>query len=125
MLHWLVIILGILLAVFQIFYAFIIISNLIENTGYTIPSIIIGIVHAGLPAAFVFFAYQCLLRKAEQYGLLKALLGIIICTVIYFFIISIWNKIVLGETPEMWKIVLLTAAQAAVSCLFISGFLFL
>lgn len=125
MLHWFAIVLGILFAAFQIFYAFIIINNLIENTGYTIPSIIIGIFHAGLPAAFVFFAYQCLLRKAAQYGLPKALLGVIACAVGYFFIVSIWNKIVLGETPEMWKIVLLTAAQAIVSCIFIGGFLYL
>ncbi len=125
MLHWLAVILGVLFAVFQIFYAFIIISNLIENTGYTIPSVIIGILHAGLPAAFVFFAYQALLRKAAQYGLLKALLGIIACAVVYLLIVSIWNRIVLGDTPEMWKIVLLTAAQAVVSCLFIYAFLFL
>lgn len=124
MLHWIAIILGIIFTLFQLFYAFIIIFSLIENTGYKILSVVFGICHAISPVLFVFFGYQCLLRKIVQYGVLKAGIGITVCLVIYFFVVSIWNRIVLGETPETWKISLLTIAQVIVSAIFIYGFLY-
>lgn len=124
MLHWIAIILGIIFALFQLFYAFIIICSLIENTGYKILSVVFGICHAISPVLFVFFGYQCLLRKIAQYGVLKAGIGIVVCLVIYFFVVSIWNRIVLGYTPETWKISLLTIAQVIVSAIFIYGFLY-
>lgn len=124
MLHWIAIILGIIFALFQLFYAFIVICSLIENTGYKILSAVFGICHAISPVLFVFFGYQCLLRKIAQYGVLKAGIGIVVCLVIYFFVVSIWNRIVLGYTPETWKISLLTIAQVIVSAIFIYGFLY-
>ncbi len=124
MLHWIAIILGIIFALFQLFYAFIVICSLIENTGYKILSVVFGICHAISPVLFVFFGYQCLLRKIAQYGVLKAGIGIVVCLVIYFFVVSIWNRIVLGYTPETWKISLLTMAQVIVSAIFIYGFLY-
>ncbi len=124
MLHWIAIILGIIFALFQLFYAFIVICSLIENTGYKILSVVFGICHAISPVLFVFFGYQCLLRKIAQYGVLKAGIGIVVCLVIYFFVVSIWNRIVLGYTPETWKISLLTIAQVIVSAIFIYGFLY-
>ena len=124
MFHWIAIIIGIVFLLFQLFYAFMIVSSLIENTGYTGLSIINGIAHAAMPVLFVFFAYQCLLRKTIQYGIIKAALMITICFIIYFAIVSVWNRIVLGEFPAMWKIGLLTAAETAVSAIFIFGFLY-
>lgn len=124
MLHWIAIILGIVFTLFQLFYAFIIICSLIENTGYKILSIIFGICHAISPVLFVFFGYRCLLRKIVQYGVLKASIGIIVCFAIYFIVVSIWNRIVLGDTPETWKIGLLTIAQVIISAIFIYGFLY-
>ena len=124
MLHWIAIILGIIFALFQLFYAFIVICSLIENTGYKILSVVFGICHAISPVLFVFFGYQCLLRKIAQYGVLKAGIGIVVCLVIYFFVVLIWNRIVLGYTPETWKISLLTIAQVIVSAIFIYGFLY-
>lgn len=124
MLHWIAIILGIVFTLFQLFYAFIVICSLIENTGYKILSIIFGICHAISPVLFSFFGYQCFLRKIAQYGVLKASIGIVVCFVIYFLVVSIWNRIVLGETPETWKISLLTIAQVIVSAIFIYGFLY-
>ena len=59
MFHWIAIIIGIVFLLFQLFYAFMIVSSLIENTGYTGLSIINGIAHAAMPVLFVFFAYQC------------------------------------------------------------------
>ena len=124
MLHWIAIILGIIFTLFQLFYAFIVICSLIENTGYKILSVVFGICHAISPVLFVFFCYQCLLRKIAQYGALKAGIGIVVCLVIYFLVVSIWNRIVLGYTPETWKISLLTIAQVIVSAIFIYGFLY-
>ena len=124
MLHWIAIILGIIFTLFQLFYAFIVICSLIENTGYKILSVVFGICHAISPVLFVFFGYQCLLRKIAQYGVLKAGIGIVVCLVIYFFVVLIWNRIVLGYTPETWKISLLTIAQVIVSAIFIYGFLY-
>lgn len=124
MLHWIAIILGIIFTLFQLFYAFIVICSLIENTGYKILSAVFGICHAISPVLFVFFGYQCLLRKIAQYGVLKAGIGIVVCLVIYFFVVLIWNRIVLGYTPETWKISLLTIAQVIVSAIFIYGFLY-
>ena len=124
MLHWIAIILGIIFTLFQLFYAFIVICSLIENTGYKILSVVFGICHAISPVLFVFFGYQCLLRKIAQYGVLKAGIGIVVCLVIYFFVVSIWNRIVLRYTPETWKISLLTIAQVIVSDIFIYGFLY-
>ena len=124
MLHWIAMILGVVFTLFQLFYAFIVICSLIENTGYKILSIVFGICHAISPVLFVFFGYQCLLRKIAQYGILKAGISIVVCLVIYFFLVSIWNRIVLGETPETWKISLLTIAQVIVSAIFIYGFLY-
>ena len=103
MLHWIAIILGIAFTLFQLFYGFIVICSLIENTGYKILSIVFGICHAISPVLFVFFGYQCLLRKIAQYGVLKAGIGIVVCFVIYFFAVSVWNRIVLGDVPETWK----------------------
>ena len=71
---------------FQLFYAFIVICSLIENTGYKILSVVFGICHAISPVLFVFFGYQCLLRKIAQYGALKAGIGIVVCLVIYFWL---------------------------------------
>lgn len=124
MLHWIAIILGIIFTLFQLFYAFIVICSLIENTGYKILSVVFGICHAISPVLFVFFGYQCLLCKIAQYGALKAGIGIVVCLVIYFLVVSIWNRIVLGYTPETWKISLLTIAQVIVSAIFIYGFLY-
>ena len=124
MLHWIAIILGIAFTLFQLFYGFIVICSLIENTGYKILSIVLGICHAISPVLFVFFGYQCLLRKIAQYGVLKASIGIVVCFVIYFFAVSVWNRIVLGYVPETWKISLLTVAQVIVSAIFIYGFLY-
>ena len=102
MLHWIAMILGVVFTLFQLFYAFIVICSLIENTGYKILSIVFGICHAISPVLFVFFGYQCLLRKIEQYGVLKAGVGMVVCFVIYFFAVSIWNRIVLRDVPETW-----------------------
>lgn len=124
MLHWIAIILGIVFTLFQLFYAFIIICSLIANTGYKFLSIVFAICHAISPVLFVFFGYQCLLRKIAQYGVLKASIGIVVCVAIYFLVVSIWNRIVLGETPEIWKISLLTIAQVIISVIFIYGFLY-
>lgn len=99
-------------------------GSLIENTGYKILSIVFGICHAISPVLFVFFGYQCLLRKIEQYGVLKAGVGMVVCFVIYFFAVSIWNRIVLRDVPETWITGLLTIAQVFVSAIFIYGFLY-
>ncbi len=104
MFHWVAVIVGIILLILSLVYAFIVICSLIENTGYTVLSIIIGICHAVSPVLFVHFGYQCLLR-------------------VYFFAVSFWNRIVLGEVPEMWKTGLLTAGQVVLSAIFIYGFL--
>ena len=102
----------------RIFYvgslSFIVICSLIENTGYKILSILFGICHAISPVLFVFFGYQCLLRKIAQYGVLKAGIGIVVCFAIYFFAVSVWNRIVLGDVPETWKTGLLTVAQVKI-----------
>ena len=124
MLHWIAIILGIAFTLFQLFYAFIVICSLIENTGYKILSIVFGICHAISPVLFAFFGYQCLLRKIAQYGILKAGIGMVVCFAIYFVAVSVWNRIVLGDVPETWKIGLLTVAQVIVSAIFIYGFLY-
>ena len=124
MLHWIAMILGVVFTLFQLFYAFIVIRSLIENTGYKILSIVFGICHAISPVVFVFFGYQCLLHKIAQYGILKASIGIMVCFVIYFFVVLIWNRIVLGDTPETWQIGLLTTAQMIISAIFIYGFLY-
>ena len=124
MLHWIAIILGIAFTLFQLFYAFIVICSLIENTGYKIFSVIAGISHAISPVVFAYFGYQCLLRKIPQYGALKAGIGIAICFVIYFFAVSVWNRIVLGYVPETWQTGLLTAAQVIITAVFICGFLY-
>ena len=52
MLHWIAIILGIIFTLFQLFYAFIVICSLIENTGYKILSVVFGICHAGRGTLF-------------------------------------------------------------------------
>ncbi len=124
MLHWIAIILGITFTLFQLFYAFIVICSLIENTGYKIFSVIAGISHAISPVVFAYFGYQCLLRKIPQYGALKAGIGIVICFVIYFFAVSVWNRIVLGYVPETWQTGLLTVAQVIITAIFIYGFLY-
>lgn len=72
----------------------------------------------------MFFGYQCLLHKIAQYGILKASIGIMVCFVIYFFVVLIWNRIVLGDTPETWQIGLLTTAQMIISAIIIYGFLY-
>ncbi len=124
MFQWLVIIIGIAFALFQLFYAYIVICSLIENTGYTIFSIIVGICHAVSPLAFVFWGYQCFWRKMVQYGALKVIVSAVVCFVSYFFVISLWNRIVLGDTPATWKIGFLTAAQVIVTAVFVHGFLY-
>ena len=123
MFHWVAVIVEIILLILSLVYAFIIICSLIENTGYTVLSIIIGICHAVSPVLFVFFGYQCLLRRMPQYGIAKSLLAGAACCAVYFFAVSFWNRIVLGEVPEMWKIGLLTAGQVVLSAIFIYGFL--
>lgn len=124
MVHWIAIVLGVLFIVWQLFYAFMIICSLIENTGRTIFSIIIGGCHSVSPVIFVFWGYQCLLRQIAQHGILKASLGMIICFIVYFFIVSIWNKVVLGYVPEEWKMTLLTIAQILITVVFIYGFVY-
>ena len=123
MLHWIAIVLGVLFIAWQLFYAFMIICSLIENTGRTIFSIIIAICHSASPVVFVFLGYHCLLRQIAQHGILKASLGMIICFVVYFYIVSIWNRVVLGYVPEEWKMALLTVAQVLVTVVFLYGFL--
>lgn len=122
MIHWIVIALGVLFVAWQLFYAFMIICSLIENTGRTIFSIVIGVCHSALPVIFVFEGYQCLLRQITQHGILKASLGMTICFVIYFVVVSFWNKIVLGDVPEEWKMALLTIAQVLITGVFLYGF---
>lgn len=124
MFHWIAIIIGIVFILFQLFYAYIIINSLIENTGYTGFSIITGFAHAAMPVLVVFFGYRCLLRKFVSYGIPKAILGIAACLIIYFTIVSFWNRIVLGAVPETWKIGFLTVIQAVISAIFIYGFLY-
>ena len=77
-----------------------------------------------MPVLVVFFGYQCLLRKFVPYGIIKAILGIAACLIIYFTIVSFWNRIVLGAVPEIWKIGFLTVIQAVISAIFIYGFLY-
>lgn len=48
----------------------------------------------------------------------------VVCFVIYFFAVSIWNRIVLRDVPETWITGLLTIAQVIVSAIFIYGFLY-
>lgn len=124
MLHWIAMILGVVFTLFQLFYAFIVICSLIENTGYKILSVVFGVCHAISPVLFVFFGYQCLLRKTAQYGVLKAGAGMAVCFVIYFSAVSVWNRIVLRDVPETWITGLLTIAQVIVSAIFIYGFLY-
>ena len=108
MLHWIAIVLGVLFIAWQLFYTFMIICSLIENTGRTIFSIIIAICHSASPVAFVFVGYQCLVQQITQHGMLKASLGMMVCFIVYFFMVSIWNRVVLGYVPEEWKMALLT-----------------
>ena len=122
MVHWIAIVLGVLFVIWQLFYAFMIICSLIENTGRTIFSIIIGICHSASPVIFVFAGYQCLLRKIAQYGILKASFGAVICLILYLFIVSFWNRMVLGDVPEEWKMALLTVAQVLITAVFLYGF---
>ncbi len=124
MLHWIAIVLGILFVACQLFYAFMIICSLIENTGRPIFSIIIGACHSASPVVFVFEGYQYLLRQIAQHGILKASLGAIICFLVYFFIVSIWNRVVLGYVPEEWKMALLTLAQVLITAVFLYGFVY-
>ena len=63
MLHWINIILGVLLVLFLLGYAFIVICSLVENTGRTIFSVLVGLCHALSPAAFVFAGYACTARR--------------------------------------------------------------
>lgn len=123
MAQWIAVVLGILFIGWQLFYAFLIISSLIENTGRTIFSIIIGVCHSASPVIFVFEGYQCFLRQIVQHGALKASLGMIICFIVYFFLVSIWNRVVLGHVPEEWKMALLTVAQILITAIFIYGFI--
>lgn len=69
MFHWVAVIVGIILLILSLVYAFIVICSLIENTGYTVLSIIIGICHAVSPVLFVHFGYQCLLRRLFLCGI--------------------------------------------------------
>ena len=124
MVHWIAIVLGVLFVVWQLFYAFMIISSLIENTGRTIFSIIIGGCHSVSPVIFVFVGYQCLLRQVAQHGILKASLGMIICLIVYFSVVAFWNKTVLGDIPEEWKMALLTVAQILITAVFLYGFVY-
>ena len=123
MVHWIAIALGVLFVIWQLFYTYMIICSLIENTGRTIFSIIISICHSASPVIFVFEGYQCLLRQIAQHGILKASLGMIICFVVYFFVVSFWNKTVLGDIPEEWKMALLTVAQVLITVVFLYGFI--
>lgn len=123
MAHWIAIILGVIFIAWQLFYAFMIICSLIENTGRTVFSIIIGVCHSVSPIIFVYAGYQCLLRLVVQFGLLKASLGMIICFVIYFLLVSVWNKVVLGYVPAEWKMALLTVAQILITAVFVYGFM--
>ena len=125
MLHWVAIVLGVLFVAWQLFYAFMIICSLIENTGRTIFSIIIGVCHSASPVVFVFVGYQCLLRQITQHGILKASLGMTICFIIYFVAVSFWNRIVLGHVPEEWKMALLTVVQVLITGVFLYGFVYL
>lgn len=123
-LKWLIIIGGIALALWQIFYAFVVISSLIENTGSTVLAIIVGVGHALLPVVCVFFGYQWFGRMLAQYGAFKAVAGAGACAVIYLAGVAFWCKSVLGGDLPIWGIGLLTAAQAAVSAMFIYGFVY-
>lgn len=123
MFYWAAKIIGIAFALFQIFYAYIVINSLLENTGSMLFSIITGSTHAVTPILFVYFAYQCLLQKAAQHGMLKAVFGMVVCFVIYFFIVSVWNRIVLFDVSPTWKVGVLTAVQVVISAVFIYGFL--
>ena len=77
MFHWIAIVLGVLFIAWQLFYTFVIICSLIENTERIIFSINIAICHSASPVAFVFLGYQCLLRQIAQHGILKVSLDII------------------------------------------------
>ena len=79
MLHWASIILGGIFALFLVFYAFLVVCSLIENTGRPVFSVVIGGCHAAAPMVFLFFGWQCFLRVIPRYGLPLALVGAAVC----------------------------------------------
>lgn len=123
MLHWIAIILGGIVTLFLIFYAYLVICSLIENTGYTVLSIVIGVCHAGAPLVFLFFGYRCFLAKLSLYGWPLTLLGAAACLLVYLAAVAAWEKLVLGDVPEIWVMGLITAVQLAVTGAFVYGFL--
>ena len=56
MLHWASIILGGIFALFLVFYAYLVVCSLIENTGRPVFSVVIGGCHATAPWSFCFSA---------------------------------------------------------------------
>lgn len=124
MLHWINIILGVLLVLFLLGYAFIVICSLVENTGRTIFSVLVGLCHALSPAAFVFAGYPCLHRKAAETGILRASFGGMALVLLYVCIMMGWSRLALGDGLPEWCIGLLTAAQVLMTGLFVHGFLY-
>lgn len=72
---------------------------------------------------FSFIYTKCLLWQIAQHGILKASLGMIVCFIVYFFIVSVWNRVVLGYAPEEWKMALVTVVQVLVTA-FLYGFVY-
>lgn len=124
MVSWVAIGVGVLFGLFLLFYAFLAVSCLMENTGSIAFSLAVGLIHAGLPVPVLYFGYRCFLEKMGQYGSTVTLLGAVLCFAAYFFVVRAWNRIVFGDTPAVWEIGVLTALQAAVSGAFIYGFLY-
>jgi len=66
MLHWIAIVLGVLFIAWQLFYTYMIICSLIENTGRTVFSIIVAICHSASPVAFVFWVISAFCGKSHN-----------------------------------------------------------
>ena len=99
MFHWIAIVLGVLFIAWQLFYTFVIICSLIENTERIIFSIIIAICHSASPVAFVFLGYQCLcgncttwnIESIFRYNYEKIFCGVVIALigVIYSIVLMV------------------------------------
>ena len=96
MLHWASIILGGIFALFLVFYAYLVVCSLIENTGRPVFSVVIGGCHAAAPMVFLFFGWQCFLRVIPRYGLPLALLGAAVCLLLYLAQLAVTAGAVYG-----------------------------
>lgn len=115
MLHWVLMILGAAFVLFQLVFAYLIFSSLMENTGYTSFSVAAGLCMGLAPVAVVWFGYRWVLGRIALWGLLPSLLAVVICAAVYLGAVLLWCRMVLGEVPETWQSVLWTVAFAALS----------